>query len=60
MGNAIFKCVKCSNCFEIPDTKPDPDTLDIIAERMNMYLSEKNETDKTEYNCKVNVFKKNN
>ena len=55
MGNAIFKCVKCSNCFEIPDTKPDPDTLDIIAERMNMYLSEK-----TGNNCKVNVFKKNN
>ena len=39
MGNAVIKCVKCANCFDVPDTSPDQDTIDIIAAQMEGYLS---------------------
>jgi len=60
MGNAVIKCVKYVNCFEVPDTKPDKDTLDIIAAQMEMYLSKKRETSehKPDNICLNSVLKK--
>ena len=54
MGNAMIKCV---GCFEVPDTKPDKDTLDIIATQMEQYLSKNPETSETQHG-QNNILKK--